>query len=119
MGFIVGPEDVYYNKLVGCPVELTAGSYLSDYAHYDVVTNVLLLDGLKTLEDYNTDAPTADRFEVDSKSGYATKKYSHMYTKDYGAGEVTINLNDLSHSGDRVVIVVKPITPKPFEYKLK
>ncbi len=119
MGFIVGPEDVYYNKLVGCPVELTVNSYLNDYAHFDVVANVLPLDGFKTLEDYNTDAPTADRFEGDSKSGYATKKYSHMYTKDYGAGTVTVNLNDLSHSGDRVVIVVKPITPKPFEYKLK
>ena len=119
MGFIAGPEDEYYNKLIGCPVEVKTGSYLDDYAYFDVVADVLPLDGYKSLADYEADAPTADRFEASGSAAYSAKKYSHMYTKDFGAGSVTLNLNDLSHSGDRIVIAVKPTTPKPFDYKLK
>jgi len=119
MGFIAGPEDEYYNKLIGCPVEVKTGSYLDDYAYFDVVADVLPLDGYKSLADYEADAPTPDRFETSGSAFYSAKKYSHMYTKDFGAGPVTLNLNDLSHSGDRIVIAVKPTTPKPFDYKLK
>ena len=119
MGFKAGPEDIYYNSLIGCPVTLTEGSYLDDYAYFDIVRNVLPLESYDNLAEYEANAPGPEQFETDDTIGYSSKSYSYMYTRDFDAGVVTIDFSDMSHSGDRAVIVVKPITPKPFEYKLK
>lgn len=119
MGFKIGPEDVYYNKLMDCPVTLTVGSYLPDYAYVDLVKNVSPLGGYSTEADYEAGNPGPEQFEIDDSAKYASKSYAYMYTRDFEPGVVNIDFSDMSHSGDRVVIVVKPITPKPFEYKLK
>ena len=80
---------------------------------------MLPLESYDNLAEYEANAPGPEQFETDDSAGYSSKSYTYMYTKDFEPGVVNIDFSDMSHNGDRAVIVVKPITPKPFEYKLK
>ena len=141
---IPGPEDKLYNiDIMGRDAsEISSSYYLENYDIMKLWADVIPIDKYvvysdeaKTTIDKNATyeaykaALEAGEISKDSftvkgdatglihKSGFL---YKHKYTKVFNADknkastEVTISLDDLTKNTDRIIIVVKPITPKAF-----
>jgi len=120
--------DVYYNVfLKGRPTsDLTEwredanGNITYGYLrNYDVLyewTDVNPITGYNTLGDYIDAGFTENNFTVMGNLGNLHNKsyyrYNTVYTKTVSPGEITVDLGDFPERAERMIVVVRPPSPK-------
>ncbi len=121
----IGAEDKYFNIcFLGKSESELSGSYIKNYDDMESWIDVEPLPGLSgnsfydTYDLYLSAKPGISRFNTwgsMSKLITRTDMYlSRLYRKQFGAGDVEIDLSDIASSNDCVVILIKDKTPKQF-----
>ncbi len=116
----VGVEDIYYNVTYGgrSKSEVDSNNRLKSYDYASEWVNVEPVADYSTLEDYESNQPTADKFKILGTCASYIQTYAlkMKYSKIFDAGEMSL---DLSGNSGRIVVIIKPIEPKPYISNLK